>query len=303
MKTFTICFSVLAVCAVAWSLLTSHTSAAPDTTSFALPEAEQIATAPALPATVDFCGEMVPFHRSDVREALDREMIVNKFSHINTILALKRANQYFPMIEAILAQYGVPDDMKYLCVAESNLSPTVKSPSGAVGLWQIMESTGRELGLEINADIDERYNVERSTHAACAFLLSAHEHFGSWTLTAAAYNCGRRRVDTSCEAQKQKSYYDILWNEETSRYVYRIVALKLVLQNPEAYGFHILPEQLYQPESFHLDTLPCPTADLAQYAINKGINYKALKRLNPWLRNTSLTKGKKKLYNIRVAEE
>lgn len=307
MKTYTI-FAAIVVAAIAsWSLLTSHCAETDSTDTTNAPAHNVSDTAlphqthlPTLPADANFCGEPLPLDRSDVREALDREMLTNTFWHTNTLLVLKRAPQYMPTIERILAEYNVPDDFKYLCVIESSLVPTVKSPAGAVGLWQIMEATGKELGMEINTDVDERYHVERSTEAACRFLLKAYAHFGSWTLVAASYNCGRRRVDQSQEKQKQTSFYDILWNDETARYVYRIIALKHIMTQPEAYGFFVSDSDKYAPDEYHMVEVSTPIADWAQWAIDNNTTYKALKRLNPWLRTNSLTNAKGKTYQLKV---
>lgn len=253
---------------------------------------------PQLPDKLYFCGEELPMDRDDVRESIDREIMTNTFWHNNTMLMYKRIGRYFPVIEPILKQYNIPDDIKYLCVAESSLSPTIKSPAGAVGLWQILETTGRELGLEINDEVDERYSVERSTHAACKFLLHAYEKLGSWQLVAASYNGGLTRVLKSIQTQRQNKYYDILWTEETARYVYRIIALKLILENPQQYGFNLTDADRYKP--YAVDTCDISTAitDWVDFCESKGITYKQLKTLNPWLRQTYLRNSRSKTYKI-----
>ncbi len=302
MKTFLFIFSTTLLISALWLFCFSTSPIDPAATQ---PECEVVnlphhTYLPTLPDSADFCGEKAPLHRADVREALDREMLTNTFWHTNTILVLKRATRYFPLIEPILAEFDVPDDFKYLAVAESSLMPTVKSPAGAVGFWQIMEATGKELGMEINSEVDERYDVEKSTRAACIFLRKSYEKFGSWTLVAAAYNGGQRRVESNCTTQKQSSYYDVLWSEETSRYVFRILAFKEIMQSPEKYGYFLTDSDLYPADDVRTDTICTSISDLAQYAIDRGTTYKTLKRLNPWLRQNSLTNAKGKTYLIRL---
>ncbi len=257
---------------------------------------------PVLPEKADFCGERVPLEREEIRESLDREILTNTFWHTNMILVLKRSGKYFPMIEKILAEQGVPDDFKYLCVAESSLNPLAKSPSNAVGFWQILETTGKELGLEINSEVDERYNIEKSTVVACEFLKKSYEIFGSWTLVAASYNGGKRRVSSNIRDQKQESYYDVLWAEETARYVFRILAFKEIMSAPEKYGYFLTGEDYYKPENYRTDTIKGAITDFAQYAIDNGTTYKRLKNLNPWLRQNYLTNARGKSYLVRIPE-
>ena len=258
---------------------------------------------PPMPKKLDFCGERVPLERTDVWESLEREMLTNTFWHTNTQLVIKRAGRYFPIIEPILKEEGIPDDFKYLCVAESNLIPTAKSPAGAVGLWQILEATGRELQLEVNKDIDERYNIVKSTHAACKYLKKAYSLFNSWTLVAAAYNGGQNRVLRNMSTQKQSSFYDILWAEETARYPFRIMALKLIMQNPEAYGFNIGKKDLYKPYDTYTVTVDSTINDLAQFAIDNATTYKMLKTLNPWMRQNIMPNKSHRKYVITLPKK
>ena len=258
---------------------------------------------PQLPKTLTFCGETLPLDRDDVLESLDREIMSNTFWHSNTMLMYKRIGRYFPVIEPILKQYNIPDDIKYLCVAESSLSPTVKSPAGAVGLWQFMESTGREYGLEVNDEVDERYNVELSTRAACKFLLHAYEKLGSWQLVAASYNGGLTRVMKNMQTQRQNRYYDILWAEETARYVFRIVALKLILENPQNYGFNLNESDRYKPYAVDTCSVDYSIDDLVDFCESKNMTYKQLKTLNPWLRQTSLRNYRKKTYKVLIFKD
>lgn len=258
---------------------------------------------PQLPDTLSFAGETVPLERTDVYEALDREIITNTFWHTNLILVMKRSARYFPIIEPILRECGVPDDFKYLCVAESSLVPTIKSPAGAVGLWQILESTGKELGLEINDEVDERYDIQKSTRAACTYLLRAREnHNWSWTLLAASYNGGLNRVAKNTTQQHQTNYYDTLWGEETGRYVFRILAFKAIMNDPQTYGFMLEEKDLYQPYEYEEIVVNQGIEDIAQWAIDHGTTYKAIKMLNPWLRKNKLTNARGKEYKILVAK-
>lgn len=240
-------------------------------------------SAPSIPTEIDFCGEAVPVNRVDVYESLDREIVTNTFLHSSTLLNIKRTGRYFPMIEGILKDMGMPDDLKYLCIAESNLTPTINSPAGAVGLWQFMEGTAKEYGLTITSEIDERYDPEKSTRAACKMMRANKDKLGSWTMAAAAYNGGAGRVSRKMEKEHVTSYYDIQWAEETARYVFRILAYKTILNDPEKYGFAISEDEKYAPYDTRLVTLTCPQEDLAQWAIDHGSTYKELRMLNPWI--------------------
>ncbi len=240
-------------------------------------------SAPAVPTKIDFCGEDVPLGRVDVYESLDREIVTNTFLHSSTLLNIKRTGRYFPMIEGILKDMGLPDDLKYLCIAESNLTPTISSPAGAVGLWQFMEGTAKEYGLTVTNEIDERYDPEKSTRAACKMMRANKEKLGSWTLAAAAYNGGAARVSRKIEREHVASYYDIQWAEETARYVFRILAYKTIISDPDKYGFAISEDDKYAPYDTRIETLTCPQEDLAQWAIGHGSTYKELRMLNPWI--------------------
>lgn len=254
------------------------------------------------PTKVDFSGEETPLKISDVRERLDRELLVNTNLHASTILAIKRANRAFPVIEPILKKYGVPDDFKYLAVIESGLVNVV-SPAGAKGVWQFMPDTAKERGMEVNDNIDQRYDLEKSTQAACSYFLSAKEKFGSWTLAAASYNGGMTGVSKQIAIQKVSSYYDLLLTEETSRYVFRIIALKEIMKNPVKYGFTIAAEDLYRTLSTRKVEIDSSITDLADFAKSQGINYKILKIHNPWLRETKLSNDAGKKYQIEIPLE
>ena len=248
---------------------------------------------------MDFSGEEVPTFMADVQERLDKEMITNMNYHTNTTLVIKRANKVFPIIEPILAKYGVPDDFKYLAVIESSLVNAV-SPAGARGVWQFMPATAKEKGMEVSDEVDERYHLEKSTEAACKYLLVAKEKFGSWTLAAASYNGGMAGISNKMKEQQVDNYYDLLLTEETSRYVFRILALKEIMKNSEKYGFSIPKEALYYNIPTRKLVIDSSITDLAQFAKSQGVNYKILKIHNPWLRDKKLTNTSGKKYEIEI---
>lgn len=251
------------------------------------------------PRSLTFAGEEVPLELIDVRESLDRELLVNTYWQSQSLLFNKRANRWFPVIEPILAENGIPDDFKYLALIESGFENVV-SPAGATGFWQFLRDTGREYGLEINNEVDERYHVEKSTEAACKYLKDAYDRFGSWTLAAASYNMGMRGLQRQIERQNSHTYYDLLLNSETARYVYRIMAVKEIMSKPGQYGFHYRPQDLYPP--YHTKEVEVDTAveDFARFALEHGVNYKILKILNPWLRDTYLTNPEGNTYRIKL---
>jgi hypothetical protein len=248
---------------------------------------------------MDFAGEEVPTFMADVQERLDKEMITNMNYHTNTTLVIKRANKVFPIIEPILKKYGVPDDFKYLAVIESSLVNAV-SPAGARGVWQFMPATAKEKGMEVSDEVDERYHLEKSTEAACKYLVSAKEKFGSWTLAAASYNGGMNGISRKMEEQEVMDYYDLLLTEETSRYVFRILALKEIMSKSEKYGFNIPNEALYYNIPTKKIVIDSSITDLAKFAKTQGVNYKILKIHNSWLRDKKLTVTTGKKYEIEI---
>ncbi|MDH3710353.1 MAG: transglycosylase SLT domain-containing protein [Cyclobacteriaceae bacterium] len=273
-----------------------------DEDAYAMPEQMPVRTKTVtleLPDSLSFAGEPVPMHIIDVRERLDRELHINTYWHNNSIFIFKRANRWLPEIEAILTEEGVPDDFKYLSVIESGLL-NVTSPAQAVGFWQFLKPTAKEWGLEVSREVDERYHPLKSTRAACKYLKKAYTKFGSWTLAAASYNMGIRGLENRLEEQRVASYFDLLLNEETSRYVFRILAAKELLNDPEVYGFDIPEKHLYVREDLKKIEITESVDDLVQYALDLGINYKILKKHNPWLRRKTLKVVNGKSYIIEV---
>jgi membrane-bound lytic murein transglycosylase D len=252
-----------------------------------------------IPDSLMFAGEAVPMNILDVRERLDRELHINTYWHNNSIFIYKRANRWLPQIESILKEEGVPDDFKYIAVIESGLL-NVTSPAHAVGFWQFLKPTAKELGLEVTKEVDERYNPLKSTRAACKYLRNAYTDFGSWTLAAASYNMGVRGLKNRLEEQRVNSYFDLLLNEETSRYVLRALAVKELISHPEKYGFDIPVAHLYQQEELREIEVTKSVEDLVGFAKDYGINYKILKKHNPWLRRKSLTVRKGEHYIISI---
>lgn len=240
-----------------------------------------------IPSKADFAGEAVPVNRMDVRENLEREMLVNTYWQSSTLLMLKRANRWFPEIEPILKKNGVPDDFKYLALIESGFTLSV-SPSGAAGFWQFLEKTGKEYKLEINDQIDERYHVQKSTEAACKYLKDAHAKLKSWTLVAAAFNMGLSGITEQAKNQKTGDYFNLALNQETGRYVYRILAMKIIHSKPSDYGFKLRKKDLYPKIPTYTVSLDSGMVDLVDLAYREGVSFKILKLLNPWVKKTKL---------------
>ncbi len=247
-----------------------------------------------------FAGERIPIENFDVRERLERELIVNTYYHTSTILNLKKMTRFFPVIEPILNEYGIPADFKYVPVAESNLS-NATSPVGAKGFWQLMKSTAGDYGLEVSSEVDERYHLEKATRAACRYLKKYHEKFGSWANTAAAYNMGPSGFARELEKQKFPNYFDLNLNQETGRYVFRILAIREVLENPAKFGFDIPEEEKYLPlNDYSIVQVDGPIPSLGDFAKEHGTTYRLLKVYNPWLLSYKLTNSKKKTYEIKI---
>ena len=255
-----------------------------------------------VPDYLEFANERMPLENPDILERMDRELLVNTYWQSNGLLMFKRSQKYFPIIEPILAKNNIPDDFKYLAVIESGLTNAV-SPAGARGVWQILKGTGKEYGLEVNSNVDERYHIEKATEVACKYLKDSKERFGSWTLAAAAYNAGNAGVSRRLEAQNVSNYYDLLLGEETGRYIFRIVALKEILSNPQKYGFNFRDKDLYNQIPTYSVEVDTAVTDFAKFAEKFEINYKILKIHNPWLREPHLNNKSGKNYTIEIPEK
>lgn len=252
-----------------------------------------------LPTNVSFANEPVPMTLPDVRERLDKELQINIYLHSNTLFLLKRANRWLPQIQEILRSNGIPDDFKYLPLIESNLMNVI-SPKDAVGYWQILKTSGKEFGLEITDEVDERYDPLKATTAACQYLKQAYRKFGNWTLVAASYNRGMSGIQRAIDNQEVDSYYDLYLNDETSRYIFRIIAIKEIINNPDKYGFKVSQRHLYEEEKIRYIEVDETIRDLVSFAREQGTNYKMIKRHNPWLREDKLTVKKGKRYKIAI---
>jgi len=259
-------------------------------------------SSPKVPVSLSFCGEPVPLDTFYVYEQLDRELLINMYWHSQTLMLFKRANRWLPLIEPILKEEGIPDDFKYLALVESNLQ-NVTSPAGAKGFWQLMRKTAVLYGLEVNREVDERYHVEKATKAACKYLKEAYKQFGNWTMAAASYNMGMGGLNNRMSQQKANSYYDLLLNDETARYVYRALAIKLIFESPKKYGFYLRESDLYPPMRYHIIKVNSKVKSWVDFAKEQGINYKMLKELNPWLRTRSLSNPYGRTYQIKIADK
>ncbi|MDD7914223.1 lytic transglycosylase domain-containing protein [Polaribacter ponticola] len=252
-----------------------------------------------LPKNLNLAGERVPLEIADVRERMDRELLVNTYWQSNGLLLIKRTNKYFPILEPLLKKYGLPDDFKYLALAESGFTDET-STVGAAGMWHFMKATGKEYGLEINSNVDERYNIELATKVAAQYLKKSKDRFGSWTLAAAAYNAGNYGVSRRLKSQKVDNYYDAKLADETERYVFRILALKEIISNSEKYGFVFKKEDLYKTQKTYTIKVDSAIANITDFARGYGMNYKEFKIYNPWLRENKLNNKSRKIYEIQI---
>ncbi|MBD1396425.1 transglycosylase SLT domain-containing protein [Pontibacter sp. JH31] len=259
----------------------------------------QMFSSPALPDAITFAGEPVPLHVPDVAERLDRELLANAYLHTSTLMALKRMQRYVPEIKQMLQENNIPEDFVYLALAESLLSH-VTSPAGASGFWQLMPDTARGYGMIVNSEVDERYHIQKSTLAACRYLKTAKSKFGTWTNAAASYNRGMGGIDRAMKQQGVSDYYDLYLNDETSRYMFRILALKEILGNPKKYGFDLPEEHGYKPLTSKPLTVNKTITDLPAFALEQGINYKTLRLYNPWIRGYKLTVPDGKTYVLQM---
>lgn len=255
---------------------------------------------PEVPSTVTLCGEKIDLDPVDRYERFDRELSSIVYTHGTTMLIIKRANRYFPEMQKILRANGVPDDLLYLACVESSLNPRAYSPAKAAGFWQFLASTGKEFGLEVNDEVDERYNIEKATAAACRYLKKAYERYGNWPSVMAAFNGGMSRISKELESQGGNSSLDLYLVEETTRYPYRIMAMKTVMENPSAYGFKLADNQLYQPRRYREVEVTGPVASWPEWARKQGIDYSTLREENPWIRAKSLTNRTGKTYKVRI---
>lgn len=258
---------------------------------------------PEFPLKMQFAGETVDLDRLDMYERFDRELTTLCYMHSSTSLAIKRANRYFPIMAPILEKEGIPSDFLYLAVIESTLNPRALSPAKALGIWQIMPRTGRKYGLEVNNDIDERCHVEKSTRAACRYLKDAYAKYGSWTTVAASYNAGMGRISSELEKQLVDHSFDLWLNEETSRYVFRILAMKEIFSSPAKYGYKLKTRQLYQPIRYTEIRVDTTINNLALFAQSQGISYAQLKEANPWLRTRTMPDKSRKVYYIKIPKK
>lgn len=255
---------------------------------------------PDTPSSVTLCGEKIDLDRQDMWERYDRELTSMVYTHGNTLLTIKRANKYFPVMAPILKKNGVPEDMLYLACIESYLNPTARSGAGAAGIWQFMPATAKQLGLEVNDYVDERYNLEKATAAACRYLKRSYNKFGNWPSVMAAYNGGDGRISKELEAQQASKFFDLHLVEETLRYPFRVMAMKTIMEQPRAFGFVLRDDQLYQPGRFKRVTVSTPVEDWAAWAKKNGTTYAQLRRDNPWIRATSLPNKSGKTYTVLI---
>lgn len=260
-----------------------------------------MAVAPQLPQSINFCGEKVDLTRPDMKERLDREMLSIIYSHSSTMLCLKRAGRYFPVFSKILNEQGVPQDMLYLAVSESLLDPLAYSSAKAAGSWQFIAAAAQQFGLEVNDEVDERYDPEKSCVAACKLLRQAYNKYGNWPTAAASYNAGQGRISGELAKQGQRSSFDLFLNKETSRYVFRIMAYKIFMENPERYGYRIAQEQIYRPLPYREVEVTASVPDWVEWARQQGISYARLRDANPWIRSTHLT-VRTKTYTVRIPQ-
>jgi len=301
--------SAIVVCSSLFTLLFVRAATTSDNTLFtffnlksavkttnSLPN--QHINAPKIPESITFAGEIVPLDELDTRERFDNELIINTNRHSSTILLIKKANRFFPVIEKILAEQGIPDDFKYLCMAESGLDNVVSS-LGASGFWQFMKNTAPQYGLFIDSEVDERYDLEKSTIAACKYLKSAREINGSWTNAAASYNMGITGVTNQISKQEDSIYYNLFLNSETSRYIFRILALKTIYENQHQYGFYLDKEDLYEPYETK-EIIVDNYIDWMSFAQNNQISYKMVRRLNPWIRDPKLVNKERRSYQVKI---
>lgn len=258
---------------------------------------------PQTPKSLKFCGQSIDLDRVDMFERFDRELSSLVYGHSNTLLTIKRANKYFPVMAPILRSNGVPEDMLYLACVESYLNHRAYSPAKAAGFWQFIPSTAKQYGLDVNDEVDERYDLEKATEAACRYLKNGYKKYGDWPTVMASFNGGMGRISSELEKQHANDSYDLYLTEETSRYVFRIMAMKAVMENPAMFGFHLTADQLYQPVDCEIVTISSPVEDWPTWAREHGISYAQLREENPWIRAKKLTNKDGKTYKVRVPKQ
>lgn len=285
-----------------WCSVQSSAEPMPETTTQTMSDYAPVLS-PDIPNHITFCGKKIDLDRNDMYERFDRELTSMIYGHGSTMLMIKRANKYFPIIAPILKANGVPEDVIYLACAESSLNPRAYSPAKAAGMWQFLASTAKQYGLEVNDEIDERYNVEKATAAACRYLKKALQKYGDWPTVMASYNAGMGRISGELDKQMSDNSFDLYLNDETSRYVFRIMALKTILENPSAYGYNIGPDKLYRNVDCKTVEVSGPIADWAAWAKEQGITYAQLKEENPWIRARTLTNKTGKTYSVKIPKK
>lgn len=276
----------------------------PVTIQDTLPTKASIIKLPEIPEKLDFAGEKVPLQYFDVREALQKELLVTSYTHSRTYQTLLNCKRYLPVIKPILAKYGIPEDFIYLCMTESGLNPEAVSGAGAAGLWQFMPKTAKEYGMTTGSQVDQRYNIEMATEAACKYFLKAYKRFGNWTLTAAAYNAGSEGVNRRLTIQDTESYYDTFLPLETMRYVYRILSFKMICSDPEAYGFTFDESDYFKPlNDYKTIDVKGTKIDWSAVAQKNGTNYKILRMFNPWIRDYYYDNTDNKTFQVKIPAE
>lgn len=258
------------------------------------------AIAPDVPESMYFAGTEISFDRIDMFERLDREIISFMYGHTNTLLSIKRANRYFPIIVPILEKNGIPKDFAYLAVVESFLENRAISYAKAGGIWQLMPATARQYGLEVGDEIDERFHLEKATEAACKYFKAAYNKYKCWATVAASYNAGMGRISSELSKQNADNGFDLFLNSETSRYMFRLLAIKLIMEHPKNYGFYIAEEQLYFPVDYTVESVSTAVPSWTEWAEKHGISYSQLREMNPWIRSRDLTNKAKKTYNVKI---
>ena len=292
----------LAVLLSAWTVGHAQLKREYSKTSTASPVFSTTAS-PDIPSSVTFAGEKVSFDRQDMAERLDRELTGVMYGQTTTELCFKRANRYFPALAKILKEQGVPLDFLYLAVTESSMDYNAYSSAKAAGMWQLLAGTGRDYGLEVGDEVDERYDPEKATVAACKYLKAAYKKYGHWPTVAASYNAGMQKLTNELSKQKVDNSFDLYLVQETSRYVFRIIAYKLVMENPKRYGYRFSRNNLYQPVDYTTVDVTGSVASWIDWAQSKGITYAQLREANPWIRSTKLTNSGGKTYKVRIPKQ